>query len=67
MASAETLQCHKRILRRKSAAEYLGLHPRTLDKLSREGRLPSVRFGAHAVAYFVEDLDAFARSCRVAG
>lgn len=52
----------KRFLRAPEAAEYLGLAPQTLARWRVEGQGPVHRAFGRAIAYAVEDLDAFADS-----
>jgi excisionase family DNA binding protein len=48
----------RRLLALAEAAEYLGIRPRTLEKLAQTGQLPFVKLG-RATRYDVEDLDDF--------
>ena len=48
----------RRLLLLDEAAEYLGIRPRTVEKLAHTGRLPFVKLG-RATRYEVGDLDAF--------
>ncbi len=52
-------------LRAQRAAEYLGLSPSTLAKMSLRGDGPVyLKLGARAVAYDRVDLDAWLNTCR---
>jgi len=41
------------------AAHYLGLSPRTLERMRRQGRGPKWRRHGHAIHYHIDDLDAW--------
>ena len=47
--------------RREGAARYLGVHPRTLDRLTERGELPAVRIGRRKL-YRLETLERYAAS-----
>jgi excisionase family DNA binding protein len=49
-------------MRPREAAEYLGLSPRTLEKLRAQGGGPRFAALGRAIAYAVADLDAWARA-----
>ncbi len=58
----------KQYLNRDAAAEYLGLSPRMISRLSSEGKLAFVKYGdgnSSPVRFRREDLDAYAEGCRV--
>jgi excisionase family DNA binding protein len=47
----------KRLLTAKEAAEYLGIHPKTLWEWSRTGLIPMVKFDSKRVKDDIRDLD----------
>lgn len=49
------------LLNREAAARWLGLHPRTLDRLRDGGKVRTVRIGRRSL-YRREALEAFARA-----
>lgn len=49
------------LLSRERAAAWLGVNPRTLDRLTARGDLAAVRIGRRPL-YRLETLDAYARS-----
>jgi excisionase family DNA binding protein len=48
----------RRLLALDEAAEYLGIRPRTLEKLAHDGQMPYVKLG-RATRYNLADLDAY--------
>jgi excisionase family DNA binding protein len=48
----------RRLLVLAEAAEYLGIRPRTLEKLAQTGHLPFIKLG-RATRYGLGDLDVF--------
>lgn len=46
----------------KQAAAYLGLSPRTLERMRREGGGPVYRKHGRHVLYHIDDLDAWSRA-----
>jgi excisionase family DNA binding protein len=48
----------ERWLSRKDAAAELGVHPRTLDRLVRESRLPRYYLGTRTPRFRIEDVRA---------
>jgi excisionase family DNA binding protein len=54
------------LLRRVDAAHVLGLSPRKLDNLARDGLLPKCRIGG-LVRFHIDDLRQFAASLRENG
>jgi excisionase family DNA binding protein len=54
------------LLNRVQAARWLGIHPRTLDRLRDRGELPAVKIGRRSL-YRLETLRAYARSREVRG
>jgi excisionase family DNA binding protein len=48
----------RRLLALDKAAEYLGIRPRTLEKLAHGGHMPYVKLG-RATRYDIADLDAY--------
>lgn len=47
-----------RLFKVREAAKYLSISERTLFDLTKEGRLPAVKFN-HSVRYDIADLDTF--------
>lgn len=54
-----------RYLRRKEAAQYLGIAPQTMSRWAVEGFGPAMVRMGRAVSYSIEELDRFAESRRV--
>jgi len=52
----------RKYLTTKQAAEYLGLSPRTLERMRRNGGGPVYRKHGRHVLYHINDLDAWSRA-----
>ncbi|MCC6912750.1 MAG: helix-turn-helix domain-containing protein [Rhodospirillaceae bacterium] len=52
----------RKYLTTKQAAEYLGLSPRTLERMRREGGGPVYRKHGRHVLYHIDDLDAWSKA-----
>ncbi|MGO9211050.1 MAG: helix-turn-helix domain-containing protein [Terriglobales bacterium] len=57
----QSSQCFEPLLDDDQAAELLGLHPKTLQRLARRGQIPAYRIGRFW-RYRVSELDAWLRS-----
>ena len=53
-----------RYLGRRSAARYLGVSVRLLDKIAAQKRLPVCRPSRRRVLFCVEDLDRYMQECK---
>ena len=49
------------LLNSQQAARYLGVHPRTLTRLARDGEIPALQIGRHW-RFRISDLDAWTQS-----
>ncbi len=47
----------------KEAAEFLGIHHKTVEKYAREGRIPSHRLGSKCLRFYMSELDNRLRLC----
>lgn len=52
-------------LKKKEAAERLGISEGTLDRLISSGKIPAYRMGAACIRLQSEDVEAYLESCRV--
>ena len=52
---------HTRLVTVGKAAEFLGCHPRTVERYARKGLLRQVRFSPRKIRYDFDEVEAFAR------
>jgi excisionase family DNA binding protein len=51
----------------KAAAAFLGVHPKTVGKYAREGRIPAHRVGSKILRFYESELDNWLRSKLLSG
>jgi len=51
----------ERPLTTKQAAEFLGVHFKTVEKFAREGRIPAHRIGGRILRFYETELDIWLR------
>lgn len=56
----DVIQQCERPLNSKEAAEFLSIHPKTLERFAREGRVPARRIGK-LLRFYTSELDAWLR------
>jgi len=55
---------HEPWLKREQAAEYLGIHPNTLDSLRRDGKIHPLYITSRVLVYELSELERFTREQR---